>query len=312
MIGAYSGSKVLEHVDFSDNESPLGGVMGSHNIETDYMQWDYATLVNNVAYNRGGAIEFAGTSIAFYHARFERNTAGTRSTSEGQGGAIHMYDSAILTVGFAQFTSNVANKGGAINMIAGCMSVISHSNFVSNRAVGNGGAIAVTLANVDLGSCTFWDNVAWSSLGAAAHADRPSSIKVVNTTFQPYEEGAATVFIGGRLGGCAEHPCDPGFSCGYERYSIACAPCQEGTYSSTGKTCDTCPSGKDTTGNQQGCTGCSGNDYSDYGVCQSCVGHASADHSICEPCPYGQIPKPDLTGCQCELGTPPNSEDLPA
>eukprot|EP01046_Picozoa_sp_COSAG06_P024937 COSAG06_NODE_2064_length_7686_cov_16.484249_4_plen_586_part_00 len=284
LSGTY-GSKSLEHVHSNGNTGVFGPALDNDGLSLDgLVQCDYVTMTDNIAHNRGGALE-TGTRSEIRHARFERNTAGAGSTSEGQGGAIHIYQSASITVSFTAFTSNVANKGGAISLGGGCTGDISHSSFVTNRAIGMGGAIAVVLSNINLESCTFWDNAA-PSLGAALDADRPTSIRVVDSTFDPYEDGATTVFVRGRLGGCAEHPCSPGFSCSYEKYSISCSPCDFPQVGLDGITCSPCPASHGPNAAATMCEPCQGDTYSKTGVCQECGSTlvATPDHAGCDDC----------------------------
>lgn len=283
------GSKSLEHAHSNGHTGVLGPafdfldmVRGDNVV---HYELRYVTMADNIAHNRGGCLDIAGWGWQIDHTRFERNTAGAGSSSEGQGGAFHMYDSAFMTVSFTGFTSNAANKGGAINMEAGCTGDIYYSSFVNNRAIGTGGAIAVVLSSINLESCTFWDNAA-PSLGAALDTNRPTSIRVVNSTFEPYEDGAATVFIRGRLGGCAEHPCSPGFSCKYEKYSISCSPCDFPQVGLDGIACSPCPAGQGPNVAATMCEPCQGNTYSKTGVCQECDRTlvATPDRAGCDDC----------------------------
>ena len=51
-------------------------------------------------------------------------------------------------------------------------------------------------------------------IGDSIAINTPTSITIVDTDWEPYE-GARTVFLGGALGGCQEHPCELGHSYAY-------------------------------------------------------------------------------------------------
>ena len=53
-------------------------------------------------------------------------------------------------------------------------------------------------------------------IGDSIAINTPTSITIVDTDWEPYE-GSRTVFLGGALGGCQEHPCELGHSCAYSR-----------------------------------------------------------------------------------------------
>ena len=120
---------------------------------------------------------------------------------------------------------------------------IDQSVFEENSARGQGAAIHTTGSGwaVEVIGSTFLNNVA--DIGGALYLREPASVKIVETTFTPFVDGSATVFISGRLGGCAEHPCDPGFSCSYDKYSITCTPCEFPLVSTDGLSCVACLAG---------------------------------------------------------------------
>ena len=107
-------------------------------------------------------------------------------------------------------------------------------------------------------------------IGDSIAINTPLSIKIQDTTMEPFE-GARTMFLGGALGGCDEHPCELGNSCGYTNYSLSCTPCPLGTVGADGIACLPCAAGKGPNQNQTTCEPCLGTLYSTFGVCQECL-----------------------------------------
>jgi hypothetical protein len=173
--------------------------------------------------------------------------------------------------------------------------------FEGNTAGEVGGAIGLELATIAITLSSFVANQA-AVLGAALHIDQPHKVKILETTFDPFVEGALVVFIGGRLGGCAQHRCDTGHSCSYDEYSLHCAPCPQHQMSVQGLQCESCPAGRGPNRNQSGCVDCGGNAFSAFGVCGMCAGRASLDHTACLECPLNMVADPPELGCRCERG----------
>jgi predicted outer membrane repeat protein len=148
----------------------------------------------------------------------------------------------------------------------GCIATVSRTIFRDNIADLNGGAIAATKDTlVMIESSDFAGNEA-ASVGAALHLDQPLLVKIVHTDFSPLLDGATTVFISGRLGGCAQHPCDPGFACKYDKYSITCTPCEFPLVGMDGLSCVACLAGFGPNVQMTNCTECSGVQFSTIGV----------------------------------------------
>ena len=128
-------------------------------------------------------------------------------------------------------------------------------------------------------------------IGDSIAINTPTSITIVDTDWEPYE-GARTVFLGGALGGCQEHPCELGHSCAYSNYSLACSRCQGSTVSVDGVSCAPCGAGSGPNANQTACDPCTGTQYSTFGVCVECAEprSVSPDRTACiDPyrCPGG-------------------------
>jgi hypothetical protein len=152
--------------------------------------------------------------MEFRHSLIEGNSAELRP-----GGAFYGYNGALLSMKFSQLSTNRGVMGGAIHLEAACMAKLDHVHFQANTALIRGGGISTIMASVDMASCTFAHNQA-AALGAQVYLEQPVSVKILDTEFDPFVDGGQAVFFGGRLAGCTEHPCDPGFSCAYEKYSL--------------------------------------------------------------------------------------------
>lgn len=92
--------------------------------------------------------------------------------------------------------------------------------------------------------------------------DQMGLVKITNTIFTPFTPvNGRSIVLAGVLGGCLQHPCDPGQACTYINYSLSCSPCSQYTASEDGLECHACGPG---TGPRSDSTGC-------------------------EPCPAGQV-----------------------
>eukprot|EP01046_Picozoa_sp_COSAG06_P014091 COSAG06_NODE_863_length_11877_cov_16.370012_4_plen_807_part_00 len=252
----------------------------------------------------GGCIEMyegttSSTESILSHSTISNNECGLRH--EQGGGGVSMFAYTYLTISFTAFTGNRARQGGAIETNPSTRLNLRHCMFAENEAYIVGGAITSELATITIISTQFVSNFA-SGTGAALHIDQPVWVKIVDTTFNPYMDGALVVFIGGRLAGCAEHPCDPGYSCGYSRYSLTCTPCSSITHSTDGLQCVACGAGTQPNVNGTACVPCAGNMFSTSGVCEFCFGDSNADHTACTECPLNQVSNADATGCVCTFG----------
>jgi hypothetical protein len=130
------------------------------------------------------------------------------------------------------------------------------------------------------------------SRGKVLHLEEPASIKIRHCEFSPFESGANTVYLAGQVGGCGVHPCDPGYSCEYKNYSLACTPCIVPTVSTDGAYCTPCPAGTGPMQDQTGCMDCPPGQASAFGVCTPCLGDTIPNEhgSTCVACPSGTEP----------------------
>jgi predicted outer membrane repeat protein len=253
------------------------------------------TFADNWSTEGAGLHAFVDAQMVVKHSHFTRNTA------TNNGGGAHIQLGSHLSVEFTVFEDNTARRGGAIFVSGSSEAVVKHSVFARNIAEISGGGIATILSGLELNGCQFESNDA-VSLGAALHVDQPPRVKIVDTTFNPYLEGAGIVFIGGKLAGCEEHPCPLGYACSYAQYSLQCTACPELQMSEAGLQCGHCGAGFQPNQDQTGCVPCEGNTYSTSGQCKPCVGTASEDKKQCQICPLNQVADPPELGCRCENG----------
>jgi predicted outer membrane repeat protein len=225
----------------------------------------------------GGGIQAIGGTVLVVRVHFEANSA------QNQAGAIGLQRDSILTVQGSAFIANRAPKGSAIWLSANDRAAITNSIFRDNVATETGGAIACApTATLSIELTSFFDSTS-PELGAALYLDRPLSVKILHSTFEPLQDGSGTVFLAGRLAGCREHPCSPGQRCSYANYSITCTQCDASTQSSEGLQCTSCGAGTHPNAERTGCEICAGNEHSLFGMC--------------EPCPDGLVADNDHIGC---------------
>lgn len=128
------------------------------------------------------------------------------------GGSIFV-EGADISVDSCAFIANVAPIGAAIFLGENSGATVTNSFFQDNVATQVGGAdIAALLSTISIEGSEFVGGTG-PGVGAALHIDRPFSVKILHSTFSPLMDGADTVFLAGRLGGCNEHPCNPGQAC---------------------------------------------------------------------------------------------------
>ena len=291
---------VLEHSNLLNNDNAeYGG--GTQAGPQSYAKHSYVVVADSLADARGGAGEFYGNKMEYNYCSILRNSCSLRP-----GGAFYGYMNAVLQLSHTEVIANSGPSGGAIHLESGCLAKLDTVLFEANVAAIRGGGVSVIMAAVDMVDCTFVGNQA-ATLGTQVYLDQPTSVKILHTEFDPFIDGGQTVFFGGRLAGCPEHPCDPGFSCSYSRYSLHCTACPELQMSTDGLKCSRCGAGEEPMLNQSGCVPCSGtNQFSTSGVCQQCDGMAVKDErglfTVCMECPAYMSADPER-GCVCEPGT---------
>eukprot|EP01046_Picozoa_sp_COSAG06_P022113 COSAG06_NODE_1694_length_8699_cov_57.094767_1_plen_2376_part_10 len=217
-------------------------------------------IARSVSASSFGGAYIMGGGVMFLRVRFEDNEA------VATGGGAGMIIDGTGTFASCTFTGNRAAKGAAMYVGDGSATV-SNSLFRDNIATQTGGAIATQGdAVLAITLSEFLGNEAAGD-GAALHTTNPLSLKIVDTTFDPFLDGAATVFIAGRLAACVEHPCDLGYACSYDKYSITCTPCEYPLVSADGLSCRSCLAGAGPNAGLTDCTECPGEQYSTFGVC---------------------------------------------
>ena len=175
----------------------------------------------------------------------------------------------------------------------GSSATFAKSLFRDNVATVLGGAdIAVQAATLTVESTAF-EGGTGPGYGASLRLDRPSFLKILHSTFNPMLDGAATVFLAGRLAGCNEHPCAAGNKCSYANYSLTCTPCDEATVSSGGLQCVSCGAGTGPNANQTACVACANASFSAFGVCQACADSKEPNEvgTACQKCAAGRTGK---------------------
>lgn len=292
----------------------------------------FSTLFfNNHGSSAGGRIQSSGAifvsgfgTYAFAHGCLFYSNRGF--SADLASGAVMVTESAAVTVERCTFENNLGTApkaAGAVMSIGGTVLALSDSSLSANKvqvyqfANAGAGGVYSEHASFSLARCQITNNSAvdetdghatTSDFGWEFYAFSPSRIRIIDSSFEPYDDSHSALISPGvargvMRGSCEEYPCSPGSECSYTNASLSCTPCQDQTFSSDGISCQLCPAGTGPVDGQHACSACVGNEYSNYGVCQACDGQASSDHTVCDSCPPGQIPKLDKTGCQCELGT---------
>lgn len=230
----------------------------------------------------------SGTMV-IQQALFELNS------SPRSGGALVINQGGSVTMRTVLARSNEAPIGGAVHIQPGGALDIDTGIFEANSAAAKGGGIYTEQSPIALFNCSFDFNTA-AGLGAALYIEEPPSVRIAHSTFFPFESGAGTVFIGGQLGGCNEHPCGAGFECSYEQYSLTCTRCSSTTVSTDGKSCRACRPGTGPTADSTACIPCAGNNISAFGICEPCAaGFASNDaHTQCTDMSDGEVSDPTI------------------
>lgn len=129
-----SGSLTIESSRFDENTT-AGAYSGGAIVSYGSLIVDQTTFALNSAGN-GGAIypRFSAANTIIRNSRFISNQ--TTNSNSGWGGAILLWDGALVTVINSSFESNTANAGGAIYVFANSGLTIEDSAFINNVADG--------------------------------------------------------------------------------------------------------------------------------------------------------------------------------
>ena len=145
--------------------------------------------------------------------------------------------------------------------------------------------------------------------GNHIHASVPAVYYVFDTTFDPFVPASTESVSLNVLAGCEQYPCQPGFGCNYENYSLSCTACASPLVGRDGIRCElefTCQPGTECviTGgctDQSECTPCRNGTVSDgSGECIACnrLGERSnSARTACVPCSAGTEPSSDRSEC---------------
>jgi hypothetical protein len=253
-----------------------------------------SSFINNVAVSTsfpssGAVVVSGGAGVAIERSTFVEN----EGSSPWSAGAIFATDSTLIVVD-TEFTSNVAS---------GILDTASN--------LGAGG-VYTGRSHVDIDETVFKTNLATGAI-TPVHVNTmliqsPPLVKVLHTSFSPFVDNGRHVAVSGKLGGCNEHPCDPGYGCTYANYSLACTQCSRVLHSANGRVCTSCPMGKGPVDEMTRCEMCGGNNHSSFGVCLPCPPEKvpSEDRSRCEDCIPRQIAvagaEHDARTCGCDEG----------
>jgi hypothetical protein len=259
------------------------------------------------------------------------------SSSTQAVGAVLVQSGALLNAIGLTLTANFADSSlieGASSIAAGAMLVdeaslvLSHSTFQRNRIkaslAGKGSAglyASYSTIDVEFSHLDFNDAVNeitgmhyGPTFTTGMHALNSETIRAFETTFLPFDDGESVIvspgsFRGKLRGGCLEHPCLPGFGCQHANYSLSCHGCSDVTYSHDGINCIACPQGNGPNEDLTGCTGCTGNNHSTFGVCLPCPTElvVDSDKINCDACGVHRtavsVGTPDVPRvCGCDDG----------
>lgn len=192
-----AGDMTIRGCDFSANHSSPAGFGGAFTFRGK-ATIEKTNFRNNSAGN-GGAIWFASGELNLRRVTFQGNSA------TGEGGAIGVAQNgsdAALTIRYAHFRQNKAQRGGAISIMGSTERGRSLSgiavNFARNTAAGNGGAINADNSVVDLTRAQFVENTAGGS-GGALMVDAFAEATLANVLAVRNTASSGSVYSGNRL-----------------------------------------------------------------------------------------------------------------
>ena len=284
-----------------------------------------STIVGNVGQAGGMVATGAGTIIVVESTTVQSNTGSTRTWSAG-GVFLHAGASASFEkCQIKRNTVSAADAGGGF-YVTDAYLIITNSTVDGNSitdvagitSVSGAGGVRGEDARIDVQNSQITNNRATDSSGellGAAFADglytrSPERLKVKYSAFTPLLAGQTVLISPGIqddkvVGGCQQHPCEPGFSCEYKNYSLSCEPCSTQTFSPDGLACIACPQATGPNNESTACEPCRGDNYSSYGVCMPCDSRlvVSADRKTCVGCGVHRTPIEEVNGdrrCGCE------------
>jgi hypothetical protein len=325
-----ASSASITSTSFIANEGASAGALaiaerGRVHMYDAYFYMNKATFPSELF--SGGAVRVSSGAVLSTEAcTFEQNVA----YSSMAGGGILVLD-AMLTLAASVITGNLAHAAVAAGGVAasGSTIVMTGSNVTVNNiradvdgtfSTGGGGFYSVE-SHCSILASSIRDNGAkgpdgTSYLGPYAadqfYMQLPKQVYLLDSVVAPVDGSQAAVInpglVSGKMaGGCAMHPCSAGSECSYDNYSLSCQACKPGSQSSDGITCRLCPQGFGPLVTQAGCSACSGDNISTFGVCQPCASTLVVNdkHTLCEDCGVRQTATPgpaEKRVCGCEAG----------
>ena len=191
---------------FENNHAGRGGVF--YNYRT--MNLYNAVIKNNSASSLGGAIYVPNSTSAFTYIGEENDVVASKVLFEGNTSDTHagaIYNPVYMTVKNTTFKNNVAvGSGGAIFGTSAEM-LVEYSEFVGNSAGTNGGAVYVTSTNgeedvreLEIINSTFKENTAVTR-GGAVYASETARVYVAKSNFHSNSAtyGGAVYLTGSEL-----------------------------------------------------------------------------------------------------------------
>jgi hypothetical protein len=208
-------------------------------------------------------------------------------TSCGSGGALSITQRSTATITTSVFERNqAASSGAAIALREDSTAWITATILERNEALLDGGGLTCeSRSTARITATVFKSNLA-ASAGCHIYTREAVEFYAYNVTFEPFDQQKSVSVS--TPGSCEQHPCAPGESCSYTRFSLSCSPCPDGMVGLDNQICTTCPAGKGPAANKSACTACESNEVSTFGVCQPCsVGEPNPDKVSCQPCQPG-------------------------
>ena len=278
--------------------------------------------------NEGGAsagaivIEGAGTQLVGDRVAFYSNRG---LSNDRASGALMVAAQADVSLRRAVFENNLGTSdkaGGAAVVLGASLTLVDaqvRSNYIQAMSIAKAGAGGIYSEQSSINMHSLVESLndavdevnghrSSNAFAKGMYSVSPVRPYVIDSKFEAFDDVLSALIVPGvsrgkMRGSCQEFPCDRGYGCTFTNATLKCTPCADTTHSSNGIECTMCPAGTGPLADRTGCSPCVGNNASLFGVCSPCVGKSSEDKSSCDPCPSGQIPTPDNTGCQCELGT---------
>eukprot|EP01044_Picomonas_judraskeda_P005852 COSAG03_NODE_569_length_6899_cov_3.150147_3_plen_1078_part_00 len=202
--------------------------------------------------------------------------------SAGTGGAVYGEQGSTIELVDSKFTTQ-AGTAGCVHVVGGTSLNISGSTFDRCKSLSQaGGAVRAEGSNVLCTNSTMSDGednaVPGQPRGVAMFLQDATRVRVIDTVISPFDvQTSATLEPIGQLmdfvDSCdgAESPCPAGTECSFSKFSIWCAGCHDGEFSTDGRVCQQCPAGTQPKPDKSSCETCPDGTWSPGGsVCLTC------------------------------------------